>query len=447
MKKEWVMASVTILLTLAMSLALIRYLAPGFLGIPIDLQMVSVSEEVPPFFENVFRTADLLSPEFIIKDPYSGVRAQPLFPNLLNMGPNDILGFRNHAVPNVADIVVIGDSQTYGNNSSIEFNWPAQMSAALNKTQKTTVYNMSVGGWGAVQYLYATINATVFQPELMVIAFYTGNDPLDSFRMAYNYDIWKELIPDPSLSAADAPKVQYPPPASDLWPVRFSDDTSTTFTPKLRFASNQDHPAVEAGYAIMAAVAKRISSITHPKGIQLAFTIIPTKELVYERKIIANSVITTKDYDSLVSAEKANIEFLKREILKLEHATYIDVVNPLQKAALELKDIYPPDSNGHPLKRGYAVIGNTVNAAIQPLIRDRVEGFALIELGNGNYSAVLIKQEKYWYFAESSDDSLIEKNGWAINGAPHITHRDIAALEYAGLITDVMPEKFGPAGH
>lgn len=43
MKKEWVMASVTILLTLAMSLTLIRYLAPGLLGIPIDLQMVSVS--------------------------------------------------------------------------------------------------------------------------------------------------------------------------------------------------------------------------------------------------------------------------------------------------------------------------------------------------------------------------------------------------------------------
>jgi lysophospholipase L1-like esterase len=447
MKKEWLMASLSILLTLAIALLLIRSLAPRLLGIPVDLQMVGVSEEVPPFFENVFRTEDLLSPEFIIKDPYVGVRAQPLFPNQESMGPNDILGFRNHGVPNVADIVVIGDSQTYGNNSPIQLNWPSQMAAILDKQQKTTVYNMSVGGWGAVQYLYAALNATVFQPRILVVAFYTGNDPLDSFKMAYNYDIWNELIPDPALDASDIPKVVFPPPESELWTVTFSDGVSTILSPKLRFASNMDHPAVRAGYAIMAEVAKRIVAMTYPKGIQVAFTIIPTKELVHAKKVIADNIMPEQEYEDLVAAENANIELLKRKILDIEHATYVDVLTPLQDAALEPMPLYPQDSNGHPNSRGYEVIADTVARAIQPMVKDRPQGFALIRVGDNQHRPVLITRHGYWYFADRSDNSLIEGNGWSIQDAPIITQREIADMEYAGLISDVQPEKYGPKNY
>jgi lysophospholipase L1-like esterase len=444
MKKEWMLASVIMLLTLGLSLLLLRAFAPTLLGIPADLQMVRVSKEITPFFTNVFRREDLSSSDFIIKDPYTGVRAQPLYPNLEKMGPNDILGFRNRAVPNVVDIVVIGDSQTYGNNSPIQLNWPSQMIEALGKKQSITVYNMSVGGWGAVQYWDAAINATAFQPKLFIVAFYTGNDPLESFKMAYNYDIWKEFIPDPALSATDIPRVKYPPSASELWPIRFGDGVHTVFSPTLRAASNVDHPAAKAGYAIMAGIAEKIASMAQLKGIQVAFTIIPTKELVFERKIAADKLATQQVYDALVSAEKANIEFLKGRILKIEHATYIDVVNPLQEAAMGPKSLYPASSDGHPTELGYGVIASTIARELPVLIPNRIEGFAILNRGNRKYQPVLIREKGYWYFSGDSDKSLIEKNGWVINGAPLVTRRDLADLDYVGLITEVDPARFGP---
>ena len=89
-------------------LALIRWLAPGLLGIPVDLQIVRTSDEVVPFFENVFRPEHRKSGPFLLNDPYTVVRARPLYGG--PAGPTDLLGFRNSDVPNRADVVAIGDS-------------------------------------------------------------------------------------------------------------------------------------------------------------------------------------------------------------------------------------------------------------------------------------------------------------------------------------------------
>lgn len=444
MKKEWLMASVLSIITLSALLAILRSFAPALLGIPVDLQMVKVDEKVPPFYENVFRLEDFKSQEFIIKDPLAVVRARPLVPNQKMVGPNDILGFRNHSVPNVADVIVIGDSQTYGNNSQIQLNWPGQMSTALNRRQTTTIYNMSVGGWGGVQYLYAASKAIAFQPRVIVVAFYTGNDPLESFRVAYSYDAWKKLIPDPSLSASDIPKVVFPAPESELWKVSLGGGHSTVFTPKLRYSSNMNHPAVRAGYAVMAGSAREIGRIANQAGVQVVFTIIPTKELVYERKILSEDIIPQQDYLALVAAEKANIAKLKSVILNLEGATYIDLLDPLQEAAMEPGNLYPSNKDGHPLAQGYGIIAATVAKSVEKFLPMRIRGFAVLELGSGNYKPILINREGYWYFAGKADKTLIEKNGWNVSNAPVINLREIADLEYAGEISDVQPERFGP---
>jgi len=127
MKKEWIMITIIVVVTTVGALGIIRWMAPQLLGISSDLQVVKVAEEIPPFFENIFRAEDFQSKEFIIKDPISGIRAKPLFPNASGMGPNDILGFRNNAVPNIIDVAIIGDSQTYGNNVNINNNWPGHL--------------------------------------------------------------------------------------------------------------------------------------------------------------------------------------------------------------------------------------------------------------------------------------------------------------------------------
>ena len=70
MKKEWWLAVGITVLTVTLALGVIRLFAPQLLGGARDLQLVQVSKEVPPFFDNVFRPEDYASREFILQDPY-----------------------------------------------------------------------------------------------------------------------------------------------------------------------------------------------------------------------------------------------------------------------------------------------------------------------------------------------------------------------------------------
>ena len=434
-RKEWLMASATAVITLAISLAVIRWLAPQLLGIPVDLQMVSVDEKVSPFYEAVFREKDLSSKGFLLKDPYSGIRARPLFPRRITMGPNDLLGFRNPSVPNVADVVIVGDSQTYGNNADIDQNWPAHLRTAM-KDQSPIVYNMSVGGWGAVQYAYAAEKAAAFRPHLMIISFYTGNDPLESFIVAYNNEHWKEFRPDPSITSADIPRLEL-----DTLPIRFNDGITTVFTPKTRYTSNMDHEAVETGYKIMAESARRITKANSINGIRTLFTIIPTKELVYESKILKENIDVSESYRLLVSAEKNNINNLKKEIADIPQALYIDVVNPLKKAALGSTPLYTETADGHPIANGYQVIGRTVANAIQGLMPPPKEGVYQLPITSKMSKYFLVDDNKLRVFKNAD---VTEKNGWDCESAPIIADRDLANLKFTGTIVEVNQNRYGP---
>ena len=196
---------------------MVRWFAPQLLGIPVDLQMVRVSKEVPPFFDNIFRPEDFQSDNFIISDPFI-MRAKPLLRGFAEMGPNDLLGFRNRSIPNIADIITIGDSQTYGNNVYMEQNWPSSLAAVMDDNLPT-LYNMSVGGWGAAEYFEIFNKALHFEPKVVVIAFYTGNDPLDTFMKVYGDVRWKSLRLDPKLKASDTPVV----PEYNIWEITFEE--------------------------------------------------------------------------------------------------------------------------------------------------------------------------------------------------------------------------------
>ena len=150
-KDHWLVIG-SALFSLILALGVIRWQAPQLLGMPQDLQLVRVDKVVPSFFEGVFRRDDLLSTEYFISDPLTRIRPKPLQSETLRFGPNDLLGFRNRHIPNIADIVVIGDSQTYGNNALLKHNWPTKLGRMLATKQNVT-YSMAAGGWCAVQYL------------------------------------------------------------------------------------------------------------------------------------------------------------------------------------------------------------------------------------------------------------------------------------------------------
>ena len=364
---EWSLLAATVLVTLVVAVLLLRWLAPGLLGLPMELQIVQVDERVVPFFDNVFRGEDRTSDEFILKDPRTVVRGRPFYTRSDKVGPTDLLGFRNQSVPRQADVITIGDSQTAGTGVPINASWPQQLQRLLGST--ATVYNMSVGGWGAVQYFDMWSKARVFEPRAVIIAFYPGNDPRESFRDAYSIEHWAFLRPDAALSMDDMLPVHYPIPRRELWDVSFSDGSTTVLTPKLRLASNLDHPTIAAGWEIMARVAERVAKEASALGIEPIFLIIPTKERAYARRIERERAGDNREYLQLVSAEQRYSAKLAERIEEAG-ASYVDVFTPISKAVLRGRvQVYPHSFDGHLHHPGHTIIAR----AILPSVREALE--------------------------------------------------------------------------
>ncbi|MCP5158021.1 MAG: SGNH/GDSL hydrolase family protein [Gammaproteobacteria bacterium] len=439
MKKDWWLAIGVTVLTVVLALGLIRLFAPQLLGGARDLQLVQVSKAVPPFFENVFRAEDYASREFILQDPYVR-RAKPLFPDQFVMGPHDILGFRNRAIPHLADIVTLGDSQTYGNNALLAGNWPNRMQAALGSGQ-ITVYNMAVGAWGAAEYWAMFDKALLFQPQMIIVAFYTGNDALGTFQQAYGNERYGFLKADRTLTSADLPKVVFPAPESEWWRVSFKDGVSTIFTPKLRHASNQPVPAVKAGYAGMAEAGRLMGKMAQDHQVKLVFTIIPTKELVYAKKIALEGIDPPADYLALITDERAYVEALAAELRQVPEAIFVDVVAPLQEAAQQASPLYPADADGHPVEAGYAVIGGTLATTVRPLLSVLPEGLVALHQNEKNYLVFLIRDDHAWLVPAPD---IAERNGWSLENIPLTEERLIRRLPLAGYMDRVDAAQFGP---
>ena len=355
---EWSLFATTVLVTLVVALLVLRWLAPGLLGLPVDLQIVQVDERVVPFFDNVFRGEDRSSDEFILKDPRTVVRGHPFYARADKVGPTDLLGFRNHSVPRQADVITIGDSQTAGVGVPINASWPQQLQGLLGNT--ATVYNMSVGGWGAVQYLDMWSKAQVFKPGTVIIAFYPGNDPRESFRDAYSIEHWAFLRPDAELGMDDMLPVHYPIPRDELWGVSFSDGSTTVLTPQLRLASNLDHPTIATGWEIMAQVAEQVAKEASELGIEPIFIIIPTKERAYARRIEHERAGDNREYLQLVTAEQRYSAKLAERI-EDAGAIYVDVFTPISQAVFNGRvQVYPHSFDGHLRRTGHTIIARAV---------------------------------------------------------------------------------------
>ncbi len=346
------------IVTLALALGLANWLYPSLLGTSDHVTLVQSSDEVPPYFELIIGQNDLSSPKFYRPDPLTHSRGRQFFPNFGLFGPSDALGFRNSSVPNIVDVVAIGDSQTYGNNVVAQNAWPYRLQDGL--PSNSSVYNMSFGGWGAVQYFYMFAKALVFDPRVVVIAFYTGNDAVDSFLLAYGSETWSDFVPDPNLSLNDLPKLTSGSDPDQIWVANFSDGSEISFAPDYRAGAIESNAAIDAGFEIMRMVAERIAKKSSEENIVPIFIVIPTKETVYAKQIEAAELDAPESYRRLVESETKRIGDLESAIKNIDGAVYVDVLTPLRTALEQKEYIYPHDKDGHPTARGYSVIGETV---------------------------------------------------------------------------------------
>jgi hypothetical protein len=260
--------------------------------------------------------------------------------------------------------------------------------------------------------------------------------------MVYGVERWKFLIPDKNLSLADIPKVDFPAPKSQWWEVEFKDGVKTIFTPTLRLASNQNHPAINAGYSIMANVATIMSKTAEPHPIKLIFTVLPTKELVYARKVQQEQLPIPEDYRQLAVLENQNITELAEKLRALPNAVYVDVVTPLQSSALTKDSLYPTNNDGHPISDGYAIIANVLAEKIQLLVPEKPKGLVAVQTQNNDYQIALIRNQHKWYF---KDKTVLMGNGWNIEDIPLLKPRDLAGYRFNGIIDSIDTDKFGPS--
>lgn len=352
------LAGTVSLLTLLGGLVALRRLAPRLVGAPVEVKLVQSSEAVPPFYEHVFEGA---GSDETLADPVTATREAGLQRTRPGLGPTDVLGFRNAFVPNSPDVVVIGDSQTYGVGVEMAAAWPQQLGAA----GAGTVYNMASPGWGPTQYVEMARLARRFRPKVVLVAYYTGNDPADAFLQAYNNPRFARLKVSDRLQASDAPKVHWPPPQSDHWPVAFRDGVRTILTPAYRDSANDRAQAgVREGYDIIARSATVIAASLEGSNARAVFTIIPTKELAYFPKLRAERLRAPPSYDKLIEDESANVAELRERLRGMRKGQYLDLVAPLQQAASGGAQLYPTDTDGHPAAAGHAAIARILAAQL-----------------------------------------------------------------------------------
>ena len=112
-------------------------------------------------------------------------RGNPAWPD------HDARGFRNTDAVTHANLVLLGDSQTYGTGVERLAAWPS----ILGSRSGLTVYNMAFGGWGPGQGLLLLPEALALEPSRIIYAFYFGNDLPDVFTLALRLPEVERFLP------------------------------------------------------------------------------------------------------------------------------------------------------------------------------------------------------------------------------------------------------------
>lgn len=153
----------------------------GFLEITLGLLALA-----SPTVHDILSNKRVIGIPQVVPDARLSVRPNPAYPE------HDVNGFRNLSVPAKVSIVAMGDSQTYGTGVKLEEAWPKQLEQNFGQS----VYSMACGGYGPAHSLLLWDEAVAMNPEIVIEAFYAGNDLYDSFNIVYNLGQLAELKND-----------------------------------------------------------------------------------------------------------------------------------------------------------------------------------------------------------------------------------------------------------
>ncbi len=351
----------------------------------------------------------------LINDPVLGTRLPANAPG------HDANGFRNASAVRSADIIAVGDSQTWGINASREQAWPKQ----LEKLSGRSVYSMALGGWGPVQYAEMCNRVAPYNPKVVVVGIYFGNDLWDAYDVAYRLPAHAALR-RPELTAKLARDTVGPRSqelwddeqqfekefgrgnladfgtflrrraaigrlldSKGLWPGKSEatylascaymrahpdrgalyDDghVHTVFTTKYRLlALDQSEPRITEGIRLTEALLPRMQASVHKAGAKLLVLLIPTKETVYANAVRARNGSLDPVYHRLEAMETRARERILAACRR-DGVQVADALPALREAVERHVTLYPPDAESHPNPPGYTVIASVVDSHLKQL--------------------------------------------------------------------------------
>jgi len=312
----------------------------------------------------------------------------------------------------------VGDSQTWGVNVQSAEAWPQQ----LEKITQQSVYNMSVGGYGPVQYWRLTDKALSFSPKVIVVGLYFGNDLYDAYSLTYANDRYSDLRSNaaPTDLRVDSirgradfywseeksfhnsygrnsisglsfwlrehlaigrilNRIGLWPGATDIdyeidkaWAETYPDhgavcedvNIRTVLTEAYRLtALDLNDPRIAEGLRITKIALLRIKERVADAKVKLVVLLIPTKESVYAG-LMSREGKSTGNYAQLIGMEQKTRE----EVTTWCREEQIDCFDPLpdmQRAIEARQQLYPSTTESHPNAAGYRVLALKVSEAIK----------------------------------------------------------------------------------
>ncbi len=333
---------------------------------------------------------------------------------------HDAKGFRNEIAPQHAEIVALGDSQTYGNNAEMTEAWPQ----VLGLLASTSVYQMAFGGFSSLQYRTLATSALELSPKIGIIAFYSGNDLLETYTGVYDNNGEWNYLRDPNFSrpATTSDPLTYRQELQtglsrnslefQIWRIRywirlhsqlyalFGDatrvfrerigvaktmaekhaqfeqfakdhpDTAYVYTNDLRIkallspayrleAVNLNELRTKEGWRITQENFRSIKQQFSAAGVPLILVYIPTKEIVY--------IDLLRQKGEVIPPQFANYDRAEHDLQRTFFAfcgsegIYCHSVLPeLVDALADGKKVYGETMDGHPLALGYRVIAESI---------------------------------------------------------------------------------------
>ena len=311
-----------------------------------------------------------------------------------NTGGHDAWGFRNARRPETADIVCIGDSLTYGVSVPARESWPM----ILARLGGETVYNMGMGGYGPIQYLYLLQNLAVkLRPKTVIVGFSFQTDLFDVYYMVRSNKHWSKykvetanlgqggaliwprghgkflgglrdwlsknsmfyvLVTQSSIFDFIRDRELTAQGASDSDLIRYRDEKhQETFNLAIRFLNLRD-PRIQNAMQVTGHIMSDMQSVAEKRGMRLIIALIPTKERVYG-KLVQQAGYREKYprlADALDQEDRARVWMIN--LLRQLGIETVDLL-PALEAAVSDRDLYPL-ADPHPNKYGTRVIAQAI---------------------------------------------------------------------------------------